>query len=86
MFCCDGIGISLEPNSGQFYFTPKPPRELLEKYTSLDSPFYTVDFAELTDGSWKVIETGDGGVSGLSDGQDVRAFYRALREKYFSEF
>lgn len=84
MFCCDGIGISLEPNSGQFNFTPKPPRELLEKYTSLDSPFYTVDFAELTDGSWKVIETGDGGVSGLSDGQDARAFYRALREAVMS--
>lgn len=79
MFYADGIGITLEPNSGQGDFTPKPPRALLEKYRSLDSPFYTVDYAELADGSWKVIETGDGGVSGLSDRQDARAFYRALR-------
>lgn len=78
MFYADGIGITLEPNSGQGDFTPKPPRALCEKYGSLGSPFYTVDFAELADGSWKVIETGDGGVSGLSDRQDAGAFYRAL--------
>ena len=78
MFYADGIGITLEPNSGQGAFTPKPPRALLEKYCSLGSPFYTVDYAELSDGSWKVIETGDGSVSGLSDRQDAKAFYRAL--------
>lgn len=78
MFYAGGIGITLEPNSGQGDFTPNPPRTLLEKYCSLGSPFYTVDFAELADGSWKVIETGDGGVSGLSDRQDAGAFYRAL--------
>lgn len=78
MFYADGIGITLEPNSGQADFAPKPPRALWEKYRSLGSPFYTVDYAELADGSWKVIETGDGGVSGLSDRQDAGAFYRAL--------
>ena len=78
MFYADGTGITLEPNSGQGDFTPKPPRELLMKYRYLGSPFYTVDYAELADGSWKVIETGDGGVSGLSDRQDAKAFYRAL--------
>lgn len=82
MFYVDGIGITLEPNSGQGDFTPKPPRALLEKYCSLGSPFYTVDFAELSDGSWKVIETGDGGVSGLSDRQDAGAFYRAIHAAF----
>ena len=53
--------------------------------TNLDSVFYTVDFAELSDGSWKVIETGDGGVSGLSDGQDAGAFYRSLYWAFKSE-
>ncbi len=77
-FYADGIGITLEPNSGQGDFTPRPPRALLEKYRSLGSPFYTVDYAELADGSWKVIETGDGSVSGLSDRQDAKVFYRAL--------
>ena len=78
MFCAREKGISLEPNSCQGTLTPKPPIELLEKYRFLDSPFYTVDFAELADGSWKVIETGDGGVSGLPDGQNAGAFYRSL--------
>lgn len=79
MFCANKKEISLEPNSCQGALTPKPPIELLEKYCFLDSPFYTVDFGELADGTWKIIETGDGGVSGLSDGQDARPFYRALR-------
>ncbi|ORT99393.1 putative membrane protein [Anaerovibrio sp. JC8] len=70
--------ISFEPNSGQGTFTPAPPAQMLKKYQSVESPFYTVDYAELADGSWKVIETGDGSVSGLSDRQDVRAFYRSL--------
>lgn len=70
--------ISLEPNSGQGTFPPTPPAQMLEKYQSVDSPFYTVDYAELADGSWKVIETGDGSVSGLSDRQDAKSFFRAL--------
>ena len=65
-------------NSGQGNFAPQPPRELLEKYRQLDSPYYTVDFAELDDGTWKILEAGDGGVSGLSDGQDGEQYFRAL--------
>ena len=40
--------------------------------------FYTVDFAELDNGTWQIIEAGDGSVSGLSEGQDYKAFFRAL--------
>ena len=47
-------------------------------WRNLDSVFYIVDFAELEDGTWKIIETGDGSVSGLSDGQDARSFFRKL--------
>ena len=35
-------------------------------------------YAELDNGIWKIIETGDGSVSGLSDGQNNSAFFRAL--------
>ena len=49
-----------------------------EKYTHLNSKFYTIDFAELQDGSWIVIEAGDGSVSGLSDFQDYDEFFRKL--------
>lgn len=65
-------------NSGQGDFTPPPPKALIEKYRDLDSPFYTVDLAQLADGSWRILETGDGGVSGLSDFQDYNEFYRKL--------
>ncbi|MDE7203346.1 MAG: ATP-grasp domain-containing protein, partial [Lachnospiraceae bacterium] len=65
-------------NSSQLQVTADLPRELVEKYRNLPSVFYTVDFAELADGTWKIIEAGDGEVSGLSDGQDYEAFFRAL--------
>ena len=78
VFYACGEPLCYERNSGQMKTTPEPSIECLFSHRGLGSPFYTVDFAELVDGSWKVIETGDGGVSGLSDGQDVGAFYRAL--------
>lgn len=65
-------------NSGQGSYTPELPQELIEKYRYLNSPYYTVDFAELSDGTWKIIEAGDGGVSGLSDNQNYEHYFRAL--------
>lgn len=40
-------------NSGQMNTTTELPEELVEKYRDLPSVYYTVDFAELSDGSWK---------------------------------
>ena len=65
-------------NSGQADYTPEPPVTLLEKYRNLNSVYYTIDYAEIEDGSWKILEAGDGQVSGLSDGQDYNAYFRAL--------
>lgn len=65
-------------NSGQIPTAVTPPKELVEKYCNLPSVFYTVDFAELDNGAWRIIEAGDGSVSGLSEGQDYKAFFRAL--------
>lgn len=65
-------------NSGQILTAVTPPKELVEKYCNLPSVFYTVDFAELDNGAWRIIEAGDGSVSGLSEGQDYGAFFRAL--------
>lgn len=69
---------TISRNSGQSLYTPLPPRKLLEKYQFLESNFYTIDYAELTDGTWKIIEAGDGSVSGLSENQDYEAFFRAF--------
>ena len=65
-------------NSGQRNYTPEPPTELIEKYRNLDSPYYTVDYVELADGTWRIVEAGDGEVSGLSDNQDYEQYFRAL--------
>ena len=76
-YVCGNI-ISVCRNSLQGNTTPEPSEELLHKYIQLNSPFYTIDYAETEDGNWIIIETGDGQVSGLSEGQDYEAFYRAL--------
>ena len=70
--------MTVSRNSGQGNYASVVPMELVEKYANLDSVYYTVDFAELEDGSFKVIEAGDGSVSGLSEGQDAEMYYRAL--------
>ena len=70
--------ISICRNSLQESFTAELPKALIEKYTGLNSVFYTLDFAELEDGTWKIIEAGDGSVSGLSEGQDYVSFFRSL--------
>ena len=70
--------LSVCRNSLQGIYTSEVPQELILKWRNLGSVFYTVDFAELEDGNWKIIETGDGSVSGLSDGQDAKSFFRKL--------
>ena len=65
-------------NSGQGNYTPEPPKSLLEKYKDLDSPYYTIDYAELSSGEWKALEAGDGQVSGLSDYQNAEQYFRTL--------
>lgn len=70
--------ISISKNSGQGNYTPTPPEAMIQKYSNLPSHYYTIDYAELTDGTWKVIEAGDGSVSGLSDCQNEEQYFRAL--------
>ena len=65
-------------NSGQEVKSPIPPQELIDKYKNLDCDYYTIDYAELEDGSWRIIEAGDGEVSGLAENQDYEQYYRAL--------
>lgn len=78
-YFCSSL-ISLQQNSKQPTDAPRPPRELVLKYQNLASPFYTIDFAEKQDGSWAILETGDGQVSGLANTQDYQVFYEKLGE------
>ena len=69
--------LSVSPNSCQTG-GERPPEELIRAIPALDSNFYTVDFAQLENGGWTVIETGDGQVSGLSPDQFVFKYYEGL--------
>ncbi|MDO4942725.1 MAG: ATP-grasp domain-containing protein [Lachnospiraceae bacterium] len=45
---------TISRNSAQAIYAPLPPKELIEKYNNLDSIYYTIDYAELDDGTWKI--------------------------------
>ena len=78
-FYLKGRMLSLSRNSNQSDSCPTVPRDFVDKWANLPSNYYTVDFGELTDGSWIVIETGDGQVSGLSPGQFIFKYYDDIR-------
>lgn len=70
--------ICISRNSGQEGKVAEPPTELVQRYRKLGSVFYTLDYAELSDGSFTILESGDGSVSGLASGEDAANFYRKL--------
>lgn len=79
MFCfVKGMRLALAKNSGQPESCPKPPEEYLSTRNFVVCPFYTVDFAELEDGSWTIIEAGDGQVSGLAESDNPVRFYETM--------
>lgn len=61
------------------------PQSELKKWENIarqfKSSFITIDVAALTDGTYKIVETGDGGVSGLPVDLDPVYFYRSLSER-----
>ena len=78
VFYINGEAATISRNSGQSDDAPVLPLELVEKYRGLGSRYYTIDYAELEDGSWKILEAGDGQVSGLPENQDCREYFMAL--------
>lgn len=78
IFVANNQIISVCRNSLQPQYATEFPTDFIKKYTNLGSPFYTVDCAELSDGTWKIIETGDGQVSGLSCEQNYNDFFKSL--------
>lgn len=69
-------------NSNQPTNVAKPPEELVLACSNLGSLYYTVDFAERADGTWIVVETGDGQVSGLAAAQDPVIYYQVLADAF----
>ncbi|MCL2461734.1 MAG: ATP-grasp domain-containing protein [Defluviitaleaceae bacterium] len=78
-FFMNGQLLSLCRNSNQPSSSTFVPLDFVSKFSWLKSNYYTVDMAELTDGTWTVIETGDGQVSGLSPNQCIHNYYNDIQ-------
>jgi hypothetical protein len=78
--------LTISVNSNQPDNAPRVPDELINHKVllSMESMFYTIDFAETEEGKWIVIETGDGQVSGLSPNQNILEFYTKI-QNYWNE-
>lgn len=80
-FFVNDVLVSFCPTHGSGGSSFAPPQWLLNVAKKIPSNFYTIDVGVLHDGSMMVIETGDGGVSGLSPDQFPLAFYSHLYAK-----
>lgn len=66
--------------------SPLDERERWEEIASrFKSAFMTIDVAYLKDGTWKIVEVGDGGVSGLPMGLDPERFFSCLWNRFHNE-
>lgn len=56
-----------------------PPIDMFGDYVQkIQSRFFSMDIARKRDGTWNIVELGDGQVAGLPARADVEVFYRAL--------
>lgn len=61
------------------YTSATPPADPFDAVArEVGSRFFTMDVAQKTDGTWIIVELGDGQVAGLPETADASAFYRAL--------
>jgi hypothetical protein len=55
--------------------------DLNEVAKKINCRFFTMDIAKVENGSWVIIELGDGQVSGLPDNADLYEFYYRLKTR-----
>ncbi|GHO86779.1 ATP-grasp domain-containing protein [Dictyobacter formicarum] len=80
LFFCDGQHLLTIPywEEGS-YDGELPPLELLAPIARrIQSRFFTMDVAKQVNGTWCIVELGDGQVAGLPERTDVSAFYQTL--------
>jgi len=82
-FFLDNNLLSLSRNSNQHEICNHIPIDYVKQFCNMPSKYYTVDFGELSDGKWIVLETGDGQVSGLSPNQNTFKYYDDMRRMLF---
>jgi len=80
-FYLNGELVSISQNTEIKKGATNPDIKWLEPFTKhILSNFFTVDIAEKADGTWTVVETGDGQVSGLSPYQNELKFYSKIKQ------
>ena len=62
--------------------THLPLEMVREVAAKVQSRFFTLDIAKRVDGSWTIVEPGDGQVAGLPASVDVETFYQALADHF----
>ena len=63
------------------YGNVKPDLHIFKEVAKrIKSNFFTMDIAQKKDGSWIIMELGDGQVSGLPESADKASFYKAISE------
>lgn len=80
-FFFNGVSLGVRRNSNQPANCPEPPEEYLSTRNIVICPFYTIDYAELVDGTWTIIEAGDGQVSGLAASDNPTRFYEEMARR-----
>lgn len=81
LFVARGQILTWFPYWGQGDYTgEEPPLAWAQEVASaIESPLFSLDLAQREDGSWLVIELGDGQVAGLPEHVDPGPFYERLR-------
>lgn len=82
IFFVDATPVKMTFNCEQKLDVPSPSTEylkcFLESVKNISSRFFTMDVAEKEDGSWMILEMGDGQVSGLAAQEEPIKFYNNL--------
>jgi hypothetical protein len=83
LFWLDGEPILSAPywEEGDYAGPPPPIDDVRPIARLVQSRFFTMDVAKRTDGTWRVVELGDGQVAGLPDRADPAAFYRTILDR-----
>lgn len=73
------ILITHHPDSPDELVAEVPTEDIADAVQQLDAVFVSVDFAERDDGSWVVIEVGDGGVSDYPQSLSIAELYKRMQ-------
>lgn len=86
IFVLDGMPMLMDYNGTAETYKVLPTPDFIFKcmeiFKKIQSRFITIDIAEKEDGSWMILEGGDGQVSGMPTNESAIAFYNKLKLRF----